>query len=101
MYFHIFRPLVLVQGALDLYYCRDRLRGARERHKKSIPLCVHLLPVLVGECFTQNTALVRKQGRKLVAQLAQQFYRAFDIREQEGDGAFGESGGSIRSYHIK
>jgi hypothetical protein len=70
----------------------DRFSGAREGHKEGIALRVYLVTVPVGEGLPQQAVVVSHQFGVVLAQLLQQFGRAFDVGKKECDRAFRQVG---------
>ena len=65
----------------------ERVRCARERDEERVALRVHLDAAVPRERLAQDAPVLGQQVRVPVAVLVQQPRRAFDVREEERDGA--------------
>ena len=86
-YLGALRPRVGGKRALALDCPADGIPGARERVEERVALRVDLAPARGGEDVAQEPPVVGDNLAVLVAQLLEQARRAFDVREQERDGA--------------
>ena len=78
----------------------DRVRGARESNKESIPLRIHLDPSVAGELVAQRQPVLREDTRvALVPELGEKPRRALDVSKQKGDGASGKSAHTASFLH--
>jgi hypothetical protein len=68
----------------------QRVTCARERHEERVALRVDLDPVVRGERCPEHAPVLPQRVRVAVTQLVQQLRRAFDVGEEEGDGAAGK-----------
>ena len=66
---------------------RKRVRRAGERDEERVALRVHLDAAVPGERVPQHTPVLAQQLDVALSVLVQQPRRAFDVREQERDGA--------------
>ena len=65
----------------------DRVRRAAEREEERISLCVDLDAVVPAADVAKRPSMIREQLGIVVAVLLQQAGGAFDVREDERDGA--------------
>ena len=57
------------------------IRRARKRDEESIPLRIHLDPLVASKGLTQNAAMLRERLHIRLAELMQQPRRPLDVRE--------------------
>ena len=83
------RPRCQAPG--DLGRSRDRARGGREGGEERVALCVDLDAPVRGAGAPDHLPVLGESRRVLLrAELVQQAGRAFDVREEERDGAGGQ-----------
>jgi len=75
------------ERSLRLHGRRDRVTSAGEREEEGISLRVDLAASVCRKCSLQQLLVVGENGRVSLTQLPQQSSRAFDVAEEEGDGA--------------
>jgi len=68
----------------------DCSRSAGERGEKRIAFSAHFGPAGHGKCLPNNQLVLLPDGSVTIAQLPEQLRRAFDVGEQERDGASGQ-----------
>jgi hypothetical protein len=79
-------PGVGVEAALRVDCGGNRIAGSREREEEAVSLRVDLSSVAGDECLANDPPVLAGHLGVAVAQLLQQLGRAFDVREDEGDG---------------
>jgi hypothetical protein len=75
------------ERSLRLHGRRDRVTSAGEREEERISLRVDLAASVCRKCSLQQLLVVRENGPVSLTQFPQQSSRAFDVAEEEGDGA--------------
>jgi hypothetical protein len=80
------RPAVSKERQLRLDGSEHGVPGARESHKKGVPLSVDLVTVMGGECCPQEALVVGEHERVAIAQLLHQARRPLNVREEKRDG---------------
>lgn len=71
----------------DGYGSRSCIRGSRECGEERVALSVHLDTGVFRKRSTNDSAVLGEEIRVRVAMLAQKLRRAYDVREEERDGA--------------
>src|SRR4029079_2208442 len=79
------RPLVRGECALRRRGRADRVARTPEGDEERVALGAHLLAAELRKRVTHQRAVVRKDGRITVAQLAEQARRALDVGEKKRD----------------
>jgi hypothetical protein len=80
------------ERALRLPSCRHGLGRRGKGHEEGVALSVHLDPAVRGARAPQGSAVLGKRlGVPVRAEFVQRLGRALDVREQERDGAGGQS----------
>ena len=87
LYFRAFRPGVGGEAALSVNSRRDRVFSPTECRKERVALRVHLPAAVCRERRSQNALVLGTRLRIPWAQLLHELRRAFDVREEERDGA--------------
>ena len=65
----------------------DCSRSAGERGEKRIAFRAHFRPAGRGKCLPDDRLVLLPDGSVTIAQVSEQLRRAFDVGEQERDGA--------------
>jgi hypothetical protein len=80
-------PLVGAQRALCLGGGLRGRAGAREDVEEGVALRLDLFAAVSCECLAEDAPMLGQRLAVALAQLREQPRRAFDVREQEGNGA--------------
>src|SRR5260221_11697852 len=83
-------PALRGEGALRLDGGGERVTGAGEGGEEGIPLRIHLLAAVGVERGAHQPAMLGQDVGVVWTYLLQETRGAFDVGEQEGDGAGGE-----------
>ena len=90
-------PFVRREPPLGRDRCSERRIRPREGEEEGIALRVHLAPLARLDGLPQDPLLRSENLAVAIAELPEQPRRAFDVREQEGDGSARELSHLVRA----